>query len=861
MKRLLLTAATAAAALCPPAMAQEAPTHQRGNLVQWESLPTNPTVPPLKDLLGFEIGEHFVRQHQVVDTVKAIADSSDRVMQWTYGETYQRRPLTIAVISSPENLRNIDDILAANRRLSDPNTSDRDANQIIRNNPAVAWLSFGVHGNEASCPEAALLLIHRLASAQGQDIDDMLDNLVVAIDPSLNPDGRMRYVSWYENQYGIGSMENTDPQANEHWEPWPGGRTNHYYFDLNRDWIWTVHPESKGRIPMYRRFRPQLHIDNHEQGYRSPYFFGLGDEPYNQNISMRTREWLSYYTDVYSEVFDREGKLYATKERFDYLYLGYGKVLPVYQGAVSMLNEQGGHSRGGLGIEVSDTYTLTLAERARNHFLINISALEVTAKNREGTLRRFREYFRDSVSLGESEPFACVISPDNDPQLLKRVWDLCQMQGIEVRRLTRNLNGNALYSYETGERTSGASAPAGSWVIANDQPLGRLVKALFERTPVVTKKDTYDITSWSLPVAFGLDAYYTTDRLRAEPVASWSAPAGRMTGTGGVALLIDADQHNFPRAVNLAAQHGVSARFTGDPIEIDGATFGRGSLIVHNLRNQHLNLREFAQDVTAEGVNVHATSNGITTSGPVLGANANGQMTMPNVGLIGGDPTSSGSFGGHWHVLDLSYPLPYSVLPAGDLGRLDLSEYNALVLPVTGRLSNGAENAINDFVRGGGVLVATGSGAYWAQSEIVGIEASGGGGDDARPPASELTADERYQRGVEDRVPGSLFNIQLDTSHPLAAGMGDWVGFIKRDARYLQARDNDQVIGRYAKDPLVGGLASDRNRERIGGEPAITAHRVGSGWVICFADDATFRGFTHDAIRMLVNAMIYGPSL
>jgi len=861
IERAMLAVMLLCGAGLAPAAAQEAPTHERGDLTVWESLPSDPGVPTLESLLGFRIGEHFVRHNQVVDALQAIADSTDRVELRQYGESHQRRPLTTAVISSPENLENLEQILADNRDLADPETPRSEVRRIVRDNPAVAWLSFGVHGNEASTAEAALLTIHRLASAQGRAADELLENLVVAIDPALNPDGRQRYVSWYENQYGVGAGPNPDPQSMEHWEPWPGGRTNHYMFDLNRDWIWMVQPESAARIPAYREFMPQLHIDNHEQGYTSPYFFGLGDEPYNTNISMRTRGWVGYYGDVYSEVFDREGKLYSTKERFDYLYPGYGKVLPVYQGAVSMLNEQGGHSRAGLAIEVDENYTLTLFERARNHFLINISALEVTAKNREEQLRRFRSYFLESIELAQDNPWACVVSADNDPQLLARLWRFCEMQGIRVDRLTRPL-GRGLYAYDTGDRARGEGVPAGSWVISAEQPLGRLVKAAFERSPEITDKDTYDVTSWSLPVAYGLDAYYTTDEIDTRPLASWSAPAGELSGDGGVALLVDADQHLFPLAVNAAAERGLSARFAGDEIEIDGRTFAMGSLIVHTRRNLHADLDEYTDEVLAAGIDVHATGKGITESGPVLGANANDDLEMPMIGLVGGSPVSSYSYGQHWHMIDLAYPLPYSSLPAEDLSRLDLGEYNVLAMPSSGALDGGDAEAVRDYVRGGGVLVATGSAAYWAQSRIVGIDDEpdeGDGGD--RPAPSELTYDERGRRSVEDRVPGSLFNVQIDTGHPLAAGAGQWVGVIKRDARTLRARDFDQVIARYADDPLIGGVASERNRDRIAGEPFMTAHRVGGGWVICLADDTTFRGFTHGSMRLLLNALMYSPSL
>lgn len=844
---------------------QTAPRHPRGSLTVWEDVPSDLAgVPSIERVLGFSIGEHFLRHEQTVEAFEAIAAASPRVSLREYGRTHQRRPLLLATVASPENHRRLDEILAANLRLADPSTPDAEARRIIETNPVIIWLSFGVHGNEASAPEAALLTLHKLAAATGPEIDRVLANAVIFIDPQLNPDGRTRYVSWYENQYGVGASQNNDPQSAEHDEPWPGGRTNHYLFDLNRDWIWLVQPESRARLTAYRAALPQVHIDNHEQGHTSPYFFGPGDEPYNANIPRETRDWIEYLGSVYADTFDLRGKLYSTRERFDYLYPGYGKVLPIYHGAVGMLMEQGGHGRAGLAIAIDDRYDLTLAERAGNHFLTNMATVEATAINRQAQLDRFRRYFTESVALGRSEPFSVIVSPDNDPALLERLWDFCRAHGVAVRTLDRLSTAVALHDYRTGEPVPSPSLDRGSWLISAEQPRGRLVRAALERSPIVTDRDTYDVTSWSLPVALGLRAYYTHDPVTGgRPLESWAPPPGRVVDRAQgrlTAYVVSAGQHRFPAAVNAAAEHRIAARYTGEPITIDARDFPTGSLIVHERRNRHGRLDEFVAGLTAQGLEVHATAAGVTEEGPVLGANANPDFRTPRIGLLQGEPVDAYSFGALWHTLDIDQPLPYSNLRADSLARLDLSKYRVIALPDSGPLPQASRAALEAFVRDGGTLVAIAGGARWAQRELLGLEPVEQADD--RPPASQLTRAERAQRLIDDRIPGSFFQVRPDPGHPLAAGLGEWLGVIKRDASVLAAGDSTEIIAAYATDhTLIGGVASDRNRDFIAGKPYMTAHRLGSGRVICLADDPTFRGFTHAAKRLLLNALIYGPSL
>ncbi|RMH24055.1 MAG: hypothetical protein D6693_10325, partial [Planctomycetota bacterium] len=446
-------------------------------------------------------------------------------------------------------------------------------------------------------------------------------------------------------------------------------------------------------------------------------------------------------------------------------------------------------------------------------------------------------------------------------------------QGIEIETLTREARVPGLTLYATGAAPDDAALPAGTWLVRAAQPIGRLARAVFEPDPQVSDIDTYDITAWSLPVSFGLDAGYAdaapTD-LATRPLTEFSPPPARLTGAGDAAILVDSRQHFFPRAVGLAVKHDLVARATGDAVTTaDGAEFGPGSLIVHTIRNSPDSMSAFVRDCLDAGLSVHRVDTGMTAEGHVLGANDNGLFDLPRVLLLRGEPTFSNSAGSTWWLLDLEQRVPYTAINADALTRADLDKYNVLVVPeMFGSLGERATGAIKEWVRGGGTLVAIGAASDWAGRSILDIEPEPDRADDEPKPNTRTYA-QRERRSVENRVPGALLRARVDTTHPLAAGMPEWIGVLKRSARTLQMKDDAYVVARFADaaapdaEPSLrlGGTVSLRNEQRIGGTPAVVHHRLGRGAVISFSDDPTFRAFHHAGMRLLMNAIIYGPSL
>lgn len=862
-------------------------------------------VPSPKDFLGYAIGEHFTRHHDTLAYVKAIAEASDRAIYTRYGQTHQRRELGILTISSPRNLGRLDTILERNRSLANPDQTDSARMlEIAGSNPAVIWLSFNVHGNEASCTEAAQQVAYTLAASTNPEIERMLESVVVVIDPCLNPDGRSRYINWYDQIVGVNPDSN--PDAREHDEPWPSGRANHYLFDLNRDWIWGTQPESRGRMAMYRQYMPQVHIDYHEQGAHSPYFMGAGDTPYNANIPEESKQWFDRLGRASAAAFDRYGLPYATRERFDYLYPGYGKVTPVYHGAISLLTEQAGHGRAGLTIDVEAAntpgYNLSLQDRARNHFITAMSYIEHTAQNRQAQIERFARFFRES-NAGTSDSIAgFVFDADNDPDKLALLWDLCSRHGIEVYRVTgeAEVAGAEAHGYyppfEIDEDT--VSIAKGSWYIPTAQPMGRMALAALERDTHVEDSDTYDITSWSYPVMLGLDALELStplDGVRLEQIENYEpyahlALADPADFAGSYAFYISSDQHRFPQALALAAEYNLVARLTGDTTELDSGTIPAGSLVVMPNRNDLQAVHDFASRAFGMGFEMHLTQTGYPPSGPAVGNNGNRRFMPPKIVLASGPPLSSLSFGHTWHMLDHVSPTDYTAVNADSLGSVDWEEVNVLVLPsgsLGGTITGGTLDDLKEWLRSGGTVVAIDRSARWASSELIGLDSDENIKDvsDANPlpwdttdqTKSEdlhtLTYAERENRGVDRRVPGALIAARIDTTHPLAAGLPDRVGFHMFSGTPLPVGSSGYVLARFEEftptddlesqtfSPRIGGSISPSNLQRLAGQPAVTHHRVGRGHVICFASDPTNRGMNHAGMRVLLNAIHLGPSM
>ena len=841
-------------------------------------------VPSPADFLGYELGTQFTFYADVVRYIEALAEASDRVTLHEYGETYEGRPLHYLVVTSPAQQARIDTIRQNNLRLATGETlGQAEARSLIDNQPVVVWLSYNVHGNEPSSTEAAMQVAYRLAAAQDSTTERYLENAVVIIDPTINPDGRDRYVYWYTSMQS--DVLSTDPVDLEHDEPWPGGRTNHYWFDLNRDWVWLVHPESQGRIAAYQQWLPQVHIDYHEQGFNNNYFTHPGTTPRNLLLPDAYDRWSEAFGRADAEAFDEARVAYFTRERFDFFYPGYGSSYPSVMGAIGMLREQGGHSRGGRAVETEDGYVLTLRQRIFDHYTTSMAALETSVSNREALLRYFRDAFTQRTN--ESD-VAAYLLPEDAGTYLPDVLDILLQHDVRVERADSAFSVPNARSYWDDAAEADTFA-AGTYIISTSQPRHLFVNSVMQQGLAIEDSVMYDMATWSIPLAYNLEAY-TTARMPSVPTsvveAAPEVTSGVENADAQYAYVIDWQQRYAPKALAMLWEAGYRVRSVREGFSDGSRRFGPGSLVVLMGRNYD-KLDEAADDmqrIAGEAdVRIVGFDTGRMEEGLDLASSDSRPIEAPKVLLMTDPPFSSYTAGQLWYVFDRETALPVTRLRTSELTDVDLGEYDVLVLPGAGDLGEALDSTQVDrlrrWVQGGGTLVATESSALFLTKDASGFtdveqvsdedEAEEEDGDESEDEAAEPDPAfyTRYE-ALEDsaglaRIPGSAFRARLDTSNPLAFGMPEHLYSLRFSTDALEPSDDLQTVGYYdeAAQILAAGYASQENQRKLAGKAFAAVQPMGEGKVVFLVDNTQYRLFWVGPMRLVQNAVMLLPGM
>lgn len=860
----------------------------------------NTSIPAPADFLGHEAGERFTFHAYVLDYFEALAAASPKVTFHEYGETYEGRKLTYAVITSEANQARIDEIRQTSLRLADP--ADNEAASEIEGQPLVHWMSYNVHGNEPSSTEAAMHVAYRLAAAQDAQTQKFLDSLVVIIDPSINPDGRDRYAYWYSSVQS--KHLNTNAEDLEHSEPWPGGRTNHYWFDLNRDWVWLVHPESRGRIQVYQQWLPQVHIDYHEQGFNNNYFTHPGTTPRNLNLPADYDKWAAAFGKGDADAFDADQISYFTREAFDFYYPGYGSSYPSLMGGIGMLREQGGHSRGGRAVKANDGYILTLRQRIHDHYLTSIAGMQTSVENREALLR----YFRDAMTPAPNQPVQrrrgnrqeaassnarpprperAYILPENEDDYTQQLIWMMMEHGVEVHRADEAFTVADARDYWTA-RPASRRFDAGTFIINTNQARHLFVNTIMQRQMAIEDSIMYDMATWSAPMAYNLDAAWTEQNLSVPATQLTAAPmkAGRVQNPNAkYAYVIEWEQRHAPKALSLLWKEKYNVRSIQRPLHMEGKTFARGSLLVLMGRNREKNATAAAdmQRIAKEaGVEIYGYDSGWTDEGINPGSGKSRPVKQPKVALMMDSPFSSYTTGQLWFLLEEWTHLPINRIRMNDLGSIDLKTYDVIVLPGARGLSSELDSSkvgmLKAWIQAGGTLVGTESSAQFLTKDQSGLtkvemakekkEEKEKEKDDAFEPGS---LEDPYV-GLEDRadlsslnnVPGSAIRSILDTTHPLAYGMSKRLYSLKFGSAALEPGTSAEVVGYYhqQKDSvLASGYMSIKNREKLAGKAFAVNQDMGRGKVILLLDNTQYRMFWVGPARLMQNAVMLMPGM
>jgi hypothetical protein len=818
-------------------------------------------VPSPAEVLGYEIGDRFTTVAGVERYFRALAEASPLVSVDAYGETIEGRPLVQALIALPRYRDRLDEILAANRELTDPGTSEERAREIAASNPAVLYFTYGVHGNESSSPEAAMWTAYDLASGDAS-VAGVLDSVIVVVDPSANPDGRDRYVNFYTQNAQL--RPNTNLQIRERSEPWPGGRVNHYLFDLNRDWAWLSQQETRDRLVRFHRYNPQVHVDFHEMGYRSSYFFFPAAEPINDIFPPHILEWGERFGDGNAEAMDREGLLYYTGQNFDLFYPGYGDSWPSLLGAVGMTYEQSGGGFGGRQIERPDGTILTLRDRAFGHRTTGNATLRVAAEGKTDLLLGFAGFHRN-IDEGLEDTY---LIPGDDPTRAEALVRLLRMHEIEVERASAQVSLDA----EPHPGFEGRSAfPEGTYRVRARQARGRLAAALLRPDNLLEGTSSYDITAWALPYAYGVEAHSATGQTAGDwtPVDTPADRTGDALAPGGAYGYLLAPSFAHARALVDFLEEGGRVYAMADTFSIGGASYPRGTLFFPQGRNTDLDDLLRGSGLASL---VTPISTGRVTTGPDLGTNDAAPLSLPRLALLGGEGTSANGFGAHWHFLEQVLDLPFDVVSVDNVSSTDLSVYDVIVVPPgnpVGRLGGNGMDRVRDWVRGGGTLVATGGAALNLAEPIAGVEErtsldEDDPGRDERLQRALRTREEREIERWQERIPGTILKAAFDPAHPLtfgAAADGHLDRFfVLSSGSSFEPADNFESVAHLPEGlDRISGVISERNLERLDRSTWLAERRLGSGKVILFADDPLFRMFWYSGWQLYTNAILVAP--
>ncbi len=794
------------------------------------------------DFLGYELGTEFSRHADVVSYFEHVSEYSALVKYFDYGKTNERRRLTYAVISSEENITNLEQIRTDNLKNIGilPGSSSPDK--------AIVWLSYNVHGNEASSSEAAMNTVYKLITEHS----DWLKNVVVIIDPGVNPDGRDRYVNWY-NQVKANPY-NPLQDATEHNEPWPGGRPNHYLFDLNRDWVWASQVETQQRLKIYNQWMPQIHVDFHEQGINEPYYFAPAAEPFHEIISPWQREFQNKIGKNNAKYFDENGWLFFTRESFDLLYPSYGDTYPLFMGAIGMTFEQAGHGRAGLGIYNDEDVELTLKDRIAHHTTTGLSTIEVASQQVSSLNSEFRKFFKNDNLKYKS--FVLKGNPDK----IQSLTELLDRHEIKYGfSNSGTVNG---FSYDQNKK--GSLDSKGALVVSTNQPKGKMVEVLFEPNAAISTPITYDITAWSLPYAYGLETVASTTLVPADGTSEIINISNTPMPTAA-GYICEWNSLKDAEFLSALLQKDIKVRFSEKELKFGGKNFGRGSLIItrsDNKKNEKFDktVTEIANEM---GRQLYASPTSFGDELTDFGSQYVHLVTDRRVAMLQGEGTSSVSYGALWHFFERQLKYPITSINTDDIADIQWTDYDVLILPdgyYKSIINDDNFKLLEEWVEKGGKIVAIGNAVSIFENKE-GFDLTSNIDKKAEKEKDTLgnmiPYAQRELEGTKDFITGSIYKIKLDNTHPLAFGYGETYYSLKLGSDSYKFLNEGYNVGYITEPESVSGFSGENAKSALKNSIVFAEAEKGRGSVVYMVDDVSFRSFWQNGKLFLANAVFF----
>ncbi|SDS58750.1 Zinc carboxypeptidase [Formosa sp. Hel1_31_208] len=801
----------------------------------------NPTIPTPQSVIGHEVGEWHITHDKLVQYMQTIAASSDRIHIENRGATFEGRPLLLLTITSPKNHQNIDVIRTAHIASTESNSVNTSAM------PIVVYQGFSIHGNEPSGSNAALLVAYHLAASESQDVKTLLDNTVILFDPSYNPDGLQRFAYWANTNRSM--HLNPDPNDREYSEVWPGGRTNHYWFDMNRDWLPVQLPESRARIASFHKWLPNILTDHHEMGTNATFFFQPGIPSRTHPLTPKLNQELTKSIGNYhAQALDKIGSLYYTEESFDDFYYGKGSTFPDINGGVGILFEQAS-SRG--HIQESDNGLLTFPFTIRNQFTAALSTLKAAKNMREDLLQYQHDFYKNArTEAAKENGKAIVFGDEKDATKTYHLAEILERQQIEFHELKNDFTSN-------GKRFKKGYA----YIIPKNQKNTRLINAMFEKRTKFQDSLFYDVSAWTFPLAFGLDYAEGVSTANAgEKVDDLNMPSGTVTEKSQYAYLMEWHEYYTPKALNTILGSGLRAKVGMKQFSMNGKTYDYGTILIP-VQNQNKSIDElysFLQNVASDShISIDAVNTGLT-QGIDLGSNQFRALEQPKVAMIVGDGIRSYDAGEIWHLFDTRYDIRLTKLDTKSLSNVDLDRYNTIILP-SGSINGNATKKLKTWVQNGGTIIGYRSAINWLKSnEFIKVDFK-----KMENTAQDISFEDRGNFRGAQVIGGAIFEAETDRSHPINFGFkNDRIALFRNNTMFMKADKqsyNNPI--RYSKQPLLSGYISKPNLDSLSLTVPFKVKGMGRGNVVVFTDNTNFRAFWYGTNKLLMNAIFFREEL
>ncbi len=800
-------------------------------------------IPTPQSSLGYQVGEWHARPEQIERYFYQLAEKSPRVKLEVYAYSHEKRPLFLAYISSEENIKNLDSIRQQHLKMEKQT-----------NRPAVSWMGYSVHGNEASGSNASLLFAYHLVAAQDKQTQAQLDNQVIIIDPMLNPDGLARFAQW-ANMYKS-KNPNSDPNTKEHNEAWPNGRSNHYWFDLNRDWLLLQHPESQGRVKMFHQWKPNVVTDFHEMGTDSTYFFQPGVKSRQNPLTPKENfELTAKISEYHAAALDEIGSLYFSKERFDDFYYGKGSTYPDINGSIGILFEQAsvsGHLQESVNGDISFPFAI------KNHLTTSFSTIKAVQENKKTLLHYQRNFYQQAKLKANTSRIRAVVFGSNDPYRLNEFNKILSNHQIEVMSLGQDLEING-HQFK----------PDSSYIVPLKQSQYSLINSIFEKREQFEDNTFYDVSSWTMPLAFDID-YQMVSRSD----FSQKLLAKKMNASKSLFETIDQqtvalafDWRNFATAnlLNYLHQNKISVRLVGKRLKVatnDGHQYlNKGDLLVP-VRTQDFSRDELTRllykKLAELNLNPTFIRSGLAISGPDLGSPSLPILKAVKPLMIIGEGVNSSQAGEVWHLMDQRLEQNLTMMSIEVFSDLDANQYTHLIL-VDGEyeFSEEIQQKLDSWIKAGGILITQSRGSAWVAEQN--WLSSKGSKLESAPDTQLRYADMDETRSLH-HIGGAIASTKIDLSHPLGYGLSDEnLAIFKRGQfSFSEPKESFVSFARFNKTPLLAGYMSKANQSNLAGETSMLVQAHGSGKIIAFSDDMNFRGFWLGTSRVFVNALYFG---